>query len=49
MPYFDPFGGAGYGSDGFSWSAALTLDLVRRLGPDEAAAIDSRRLSPHAR
>lgn len=29
--YFDPFGGAGYGSDAFSWTAALTLDLLRRL------------------
>ena len=30
--YFDPFSGAGYGSDRFSWSAALTLDFVHRLG-----------------
>ena len=28
--YFDPFGGAGYGSDGFGWTAALTLDLIER-------------------
>jgi hypothetical protein len=26
--YFDPFDGAGYGSDGFGWTAALTLDLI---------------------
>lgn len=28
--YFDPFGGTGYGSDRFSWSAALVLDLLER-------------------
>ncbi|HEY4190801.1 MAG TPA: trehalase family glycosidase [Candidatus Limnocylindrales bacterium] len=28
--YFDPFGGAGFGTDGFGWTAALTLDLVER-------------------
>ena len=28
--YFDPFGGAGYGSDGFGWTSALTLDLIER-------------------
>lgn len=32
--YFDPYGGAGYGSDRFSWSAALVLDLIHRLGAD---------------
>jgi glycogen debranching enzyme len=26
--YFDPFTGAGYGSDGFSWTAALLIDLL---------------------
>ena len=26
--YFDPFGGTGYGSDRFSWSAALVIDLL---------------------
>jgi len=26
--YFDPFGGTGYGSDDFGWTAALTLDLL---------------------
>ena len=30
--YFDPFTGAGYGSADFSWSAALVLDLLCRLG-----------------
>lgn len=29
--YFDPYGGAGYGSDRFSWTAALTLDFLHRL------------------
>ena len=28
--YFDPFGGTGYGSDDFSWSAALVIDLLER-------------------
>ncbi len=28
--YFDPEEGTGYGSDGFGWSAALTLDLIER-------------------
>jgi hypothetical protein len=28
--YFDPFGGHGYGTDGFAWSAALTIDVLRR-------------------
>lgn len=28
--YFDPFGGGGYGSDRFSWSAALVIDLLER-------------------
>jgi glycogen debranching enzyme len=27
--YFDPFSGAGYGAQGFSWSAALVTDLLR--------------------
>jgi glycogen debranching enzyme len=28
--YFDPFTGAGYGSDRFSWTAALIVDLIER-------------------
>jgi len=27
--YFDPLSGAGHGTDGFGWTAALTLDLIR--------------------
>jgi hypothetical protein len=27
--YFDPFSGEGYGARGFSWSAALVIDLLR--------------------
>jgi hypothetical protein len=27
--YFDPLTGAGHGTDGFSWTAALILDLIR--------------------
>lgn len=30
--YFEPFGGAGHGSDNFSWSAALAIDLALRTG-----------------
>jgi glycogen debranching enzyme len=30
MEYFHPITGAGLGSDQFAWSAALTLDLLRR-------------------
>ncbi|MDP8977922.1 MAG: hypothetical protein M3N17_05020 [Actinomycetota bacterium] len=30
--YFNPFGGEGYGGAGFSWSAALLIDLLRRTG-----------------
>jgi hypothetical protein len=33
--YFDPFDGAGFGTDGFGWTAALTIDLIERHeGPD---------------
>ena len=33
--YFDPFGGTGFGTAGFGWTAALTLDLIERhQGPD---------------
>ncbi|MEO8247449.1 MAG: hypothetical protein ABI622_10065 [Chloroflexota bacterium] len=28
--YFDPFTGAGYGSDGFAWTAALIIDVIER-------------------
>ncbi|WP_372237024.1 MGH1-like glycoside hydrolase domain-containing protein [Klebsiella pneumoniae] len=27
--YLDPLTGAGHGTDDFSWTAALTLDLIR--------------------
>jgi hypothetical protein len=38
--YFDPFGGAASGSDGFGWTAALTLDLIERnQGPERARLI----------
>lgn len=46
--YFDPFGGAGYGSDRFSWSAALALDLIHRLDADQIAAVESGETA-HAR
>jgi len=28
--YFDPFSGAGYGADRFSWTAALIIDVIER-------------------
>jgi hypothetical protein len=37
--YFDPFGGAGFGSDGFGWTAALTLDFIERLEPADRARL----------
>ncbi|MES2209330.1 MAG: trehalase family glycosidase [Chloroflexota bacterium] len=44
--YFDPFDGTGYGADGFGWSAALTIDLVERLGGPDRVPLDSAT-SPH--
>ena len=39
--YFDPFGGAAFGTDGFGWTAALTLDLVERHhGADRARLLE---------
>ena len=39
--YFDPFGGAAFGTDGFGWTAALTLDLVsRHRGADRAQLVE---------
>ena len=35
--YFDPYEGRGYGSDSFSWSAALLIDTLYRL--DQIAMI----------
>ena len=34
--YFDPFEGTGYGTSSFGWSAAVTIDLIERLGPRPA-------------
>ena len=28
--YFDPFDGTAFGTDGFGWTAALTLDVIGR-------------------
>ena len=36
--YFDPFTGAGYGSDRFGWSAALIVDLIERRRSAKGAA-----------
>ena len=39
--YFDPFGGAAFGTDGFGWTAALTLDVIERhQGADRARLLD---------
>ena len=38
--YFDPFGGEGFGTDGFGWTAALTLDHVQRLSASERARVE---------
>ena len=35
--YFDPFDGTAFGTDGFGWTAALTLDVIgRHQGRDRA-------------
>ena len=43
--YFDPFDGAGYGASGFSWSAALTIDLVEQLGGAEHVRLDGNPMA----
>jgi len=40
--YFDPFGGEGFGTDGFGWTAALTLDFIERLPDIERARLIER-------
>jgi hypothetical protein len=42
--YFDPFGGEGFGTDGFGWTAALTLDFIERQ-PASGRAMLAERLS----
>ena len=42
--YFDSFDGTGYGASDFAWSAALTIDLVERLGGPEHVRLES---DPH--
>jgi hypothetical protein len=37
--YFDPFDGTGFGTTGFGWTAALTLDLVERQHGAERARL----------
>lgn len=42
--YFDPFDGTGHGSDDFSWSAALVIDLIERhRGPARARLLERLR------
>jgi hypothetical protein len=39
--YFDPFGGTGFGTDGFGWTAALTIDVIERhRGTDRDRLLD---------
>jgi hypothetical protein len=40
--YFDPFGGEGFGTDGFGWTAALTLDFIERQTDAGRAALLER-------
>ena len=40
--YFDPFDGTGYGTDGFGWSAALTIDLIERQPRSERDRLEER-------
>jgi len=40
--YFDPFDGRGFGTDGFGWTAALTIDLIERLGDGERRRLSER-------
>lgn len=45
--YFHPIGGQGYGASGFSWTAALVIDVLhrdRQLARDRA--LSSRWLQP---
>jgi hypothetical protein len=40
--YFDPFTGEGFGTGGFGWTAALTLDVIERQDPAGRARIADR-------
>jgi hypothetical protein len=43
--YFDPFKGTGYGTEGFSWTAALFLDVaLEELEPAACGPQDKRRI-----
>ena len=42
--YFDPFDGTGFGTDGFGWTAALTLDIVERHTGRDRARLAERLL-----
>jgi len=42
--YFDPFDGQAFGTDGFGWTAALTLDFIgRHQGADRARLAERLR------
>jgi hypothetical protein len=40
--YYDPFNGTGYGTDGFGWSTALTIDFIERLPGSERDRLEER-------
>jgi len=45
--YFDPIDGTGYGSDGFGWTAALTLDFIERHRGDSRRRVQERLAARH--
>jgi hypothetical protein len=40
--YFDPLDGRGFGTDGFGWSAALTIDVIEQLDVSARSAVEDR-------
>ena len=40
--YFDPLDGRGFGTDRFGWTAALTIDVIRRIDPEVRARVEER-------
>ena len=40
--YFDPFDGTGFGTDGFGWTAALTIDFIEREPASERDRLEER-------
>ena len=40
--YFDPLDGRGFGTDGFGWTAALTIDVIEQHDTATRAAVEDR-------